>query len=291
MREFFAGYPIMTASFIFALIIIATVIVARLFCYELTFPITFFEFNRQYPYLLLAMTFGASVGAAEIASRYRDEPFLAIMSPPGRSYLAFNAIISLAAFCLLARYPGFFGFDTGSRDFLIMSIVAGFGAMVVMRSKLFTLKNDNGEPYAVGPDAVINIFLSSMDRNIDRHRSFTRQRLVYEEAIEIGTPEAAANFIKIFLASYQNLSEDEKRSITVQIDALVARDDLTRHLKLMSIGFGFLNLSGDRNFKELMGLLRKYEQLLQPESGGSSATPVTPVPPVTPPVPPTQPAP
>lgn len=40
----------------------------------------FVEYNV---FLLLCALFGASVGASEILSRYRDEPFIAISSPPG----------------------------------------------------------------------------------------------------------------------------------------------------------------------------------------------------------------
>ncbi|MBA3352654.1 MAG: hypothetical protein H0U23_09565, partial [Blastocatellia bacterium] len=63
----------------------------------------FVEYNV---FLLLCALFGASVGASEILSRYRDEPFIAISSPPGRRYLAVNAGISLAAFYLLYHFRG-----------------------------------------------------------------------------------------------------------------------------------------------------------------------------------------
>lgn len=267
-RGFFAGYPFATTFLVIALAITASALIIWLLGYDLTSPFSFKEFDQQYPYLLLTIIFGAFVGAAEIASRYRDEPFLSIISPPGRTYLAFNATISLAAFCLLARYPRFFGFSVETRDFLIMSVVAGFGAMVVMRSKLFNFKNDKGDAYAVGPDAIINIFLSSVDRNVDRYRSFDRQALVYQETSKINRPAEAPVFIKTFLASYQNLSEDEKREFSEIIESVVAQEDLSDQLKLMAISFGFLNISGDTNFKALMELLRRYQGTGQtPEPG------------------------
>lgn len=269
LRLYLATHPVFTSFSFFG---VSALLIAFIFWwagYPLSFPITFYEFNRQYPFILLTMIFGASVGAAEIASRYRDEPFLAIISAPGRTYLAFNATISLAAFCLLARYPRLFGLDSEPRDFLIMSVVAGFGSMVVMRSKLFNFKNDKGDTFAVGPDAVINSLLSSVDRNVDRYRSFDRQSLVFNETAKIKSPEAAPIFIETFLASYQNLSEDEKTAFSKVIEGVLKRQDLPAQLKLMAIGFGFLNISGETNFKALMDLLAKYEEKKATPSGGT----------------------
>jgi hypothetical protein len=257
LRALLAGYPFLTSSLFLILAVSITAIVIHFAGYELTFPLRFEDFNKQYPYLLLTMFFGASVGAAEIASRYRDEPFLSIISPPGRTYLAFNALVALAAFCLLARYPKMFGLGD---DFVLMSVVAGFGAMVVMRSKLFNFKTNAGESFSVGPDAVVNTFLTSVDRNVDRYRSFDRQAMVFQEVIKIRTPAEAPVFFETFLASYQNLSDADKSGIREQIQDVLARQDLSDELKLMAISFGFLNISGDANFRAMMALLGRFQE-------------------------------
>ena len=279
VTRLFARYPFTTTFLFLALVVGVLAFVIGLFGYSMTLPFTYEAFDRQYPYLLLTMIFGAFVGAAEIASRYRDEPFRSIISAPGRTYMAFNALISLAAFCLLARYPRFFGFEAGLEDYLIMSVVAGFGAMVVMRSKLFNFKNDKDDStISVGPDAVINIFLTSVDRNIDRYRSFDRQALVYQEATKIKRPADAPAFINTFLASYQNLSEEDKREFSGIIESVRAKTDLTDELKLMAISFGFLKISGDTNYKALMDLLSKHQEMGQPvppplDAGKGAETP------------------
>jgi hypothetical protein len=213
---------------------------------------------------MLSMLFGVLVGAAEIIARYRDEPFAATFSRPGISYLALNGVISAAAYFLLVYYdksilPGLAG------DRLLTSIVAGFGSMIVMRSKLFSFKTEGGEDYAIGLDAVLSTFLMSVDRRIDRNRSSKRQKLVYEEVAKISDLSKAPDFLRISLASYQNLSDAEKKELDDVILKLQA-ENLDPRLKLMAMGFGFLNISGEANFKELMKQLKSYVDSLPPDS-------------------------
>ncbi|HKR61194.1 MAG TPA: hypothetical protein VJS64_15845, partial [Pyrinomonadaceae bacterium] len=224
-------------------------------------------------YLFLCACFGASVGAAEILSRYKDEPFIAIVSPPGCRYLALNAGMSLAAFYLLYHFR-----ETISIvDPLSMSVVAGFGAMVVMRSKLFNFKTDKGETYAVGPDAVLSTFLTSVDRQIDRYRASRRQDLVYAETQSISDPQSAPEFLKTFLVSYQNLSNDERAFVDSEIKRIYEGTEFkSPRLKFMVIAFGFLNIMGEKNFKALIDQLKKYQSLGTPTP--TTPTPTTPTP-------------
>ena len=218
------------------------------------------SFFAQHPYPFLSMLFGIFVGAAEVISRYRDEPFGATFSPPGIVYLALNATIAAAAYGFLINYKIF----PGLTDPLLISIVAGFGAMVVMRSKLFNFKTEGGEDFAIGPDAVISTFLSSVDRKIDRFRSSLRQEVIYEETVKIENPLNAAGFFRTSIASYQNLSDAEKGELDTLVKEVLANNELGPRLKLMAIGFAFLNIYGEKNYKALMDQLKKY-QLQFPE--------------------------
>ena len=211
-----------------------------------------------YPYLSLSILLGLLTGAAEVVARYRDEPFAATFSLPGISYLALNGVFSGCAYVLLTRYKG--GIFPALTDDLMRSIVAGFGAMVIMRSKLFNFKTEGGEEYAVGPDAVVSTFLSSVDRKIDRYRSSRRQQIVFDKSAVIRDPNAAPAFLRASLASYQNLGVAEKRDLDSAIQQVIADTNLEPRLKLMAICFGLLNVCGEKNFSDLMELLRRYEQ-------------------------------
>ena len=211
----------------------------------------------QNRFLWLAVLLGVLTGAAEVIARYRDEPFAATFSLPGLSYLTLNGVISGAAYCLLEVYKD--KILPGITDDLMRSIMAGFGAMVIMRSKLFNFKTERGEEYAIGPDAVLSTFLSSVDRKIDRYRSLKRQRIVFDKMAAITDPVSAPDFLRTTLASYQNLGQAEKRELVAAIDALIADAKLDPKLKLMAIGFGLLNVCGEKNFSDVMDLLKKYQ--------------------------------
>lgn len=209
-------------------------------------------------YLLLTIILGAMVGASEIMSRYRDEPFRAIFSPPGRVYMLLNGLISAAAYLLLLKYRNAV-LPALSDDNLMTSVVAGFGAMMFMRSKLFSFRTEGGESFSVGPDAVLSTFLSSVNRRVDRFLSDIRQEIVYQEAVTILKPEDAPKFLEIYLTAYQNIPADEKKGLAEDMQAVLNRTDLDPKLKLMAISFGFMNIGGYRNFRALMALLRRYQ--------------------------------
>lgn len=209
-------------------------------------------------YLLLAIVFGAMVGASEIMSRYRDEPFRAIFSPPGRIYMLLNGLISAFAYLLLLKYRSAV-LPALSTDNLMTSVFAGFGAMMFMRSKLFSFRTEGGESFSVGPDAVLSTFLNSVNRRVDRFLSDIRQDIVYQEAVTILRPEDAPKFLEIYLTAYQNIPADEKKGLAEDIQAVLNRTDLDPKLKLMAISFGFMNIGGHRNFRSLMALLRRYQ--------------------------------
>jgi hypothetical protein len=212
-------------------------------------------------FYLLAAFFGAGVGASEIVSRYRDEPFNTLLTPPALSYLLLNALISAAAFFLLVHYQGQI-FSGLRQDLFLTSFVAGFGAMVVMRSKLFSFKTEGGsETFSVGPEAVLVIFLSSVDRQIDRQRAAQRQVLVFKETMQISDPANAPDFLRAFLVSYQNLTNDEKAKINNEIKSAYASPDLkTPLLKFMAVAFAFLNIMGEKNFKSIISLLKQFQK-------------------------------
>jgi hypothetical protein len=208
-------------------------------------------------FLLLSVLFGTLVGAAEIIARYRDEPFEATFSRPGIFYLALNGLISAAAYLILSSYKMSI-FPVLADDNFLTSVVAGFGSMLIMRSKLFNFRTEGGEQYAIGPDAVLSTFLTSVDRRIDRNRSAKRQQLVYDEVNLINNPSNKAHeFLRASLGSYQNLSEVEKGELN-EVIVKFQKEEIDPKVGLIALCFSFLNISGEKNFKKLMKQLRTY---------------------------------
>jgi hypothetical protein len=252
------AFPMLSGPRGFAL---AILVVAALFA-SFDWLLRTAQFDR---YCAAAAIFGAIVGMSEIISRYRDEPWLAASSSHGLIYVAINGVISAVAFGALRRYSDKV-FPGVKDDKLLMSVLAGFGAMVVMRSKLFSFKTAGGEEFAVGPDAVITIFLRSVDRAIDRSRSMRREALIFQTTQNLVFNDRVAEFFRGSLFAYQNLTKDEKAEISNVIDQVKQKAELDPQLKLMAISFGFLNISGENNYRALMSDLTTF--LNAPGQGG-----------------------
>jgi hypothetical protein len=227
--------------------------------------------------LAFSAIFGAATGASEIISRYRDEPVRAIVNLFGLTYLLANGVLSLIAFGVLSRYssqilPGI------AQDWLLQAIVAGFGAMTIVRSKLFIFRAEDGKEYPIGPSIVIETFLRMLDRKIDRYRAARRQALVTDCMQEITDFHAAADYLAASLLSFQNLTQDEKASITSVVEQY-KKTNWHPRLQVMAIGFAFLTIAGEENFDQVIKSLRSY---LKGLGGHPAPPPVPPVPPARP---------
>jgi hypothetical protein len=225
----------------------------------------------------LALTFGVAVGASELVSRYRDEPVRATEAPAGLAYLGIMGLVSGLTYGLLAQYSSSI-FPGLADDHLMMAIVAGFGAMAILRSKFFTLRTAAGEDIAVGPDAAISAFLAAADRGVDRTRASRRLELVSQEVARVGpSPTGTADFLEVSLQALQNLSNDDKRQFVEAIKSVKA-SAYPEQLKLQVMCFVLLNLTGERTFVDVMssldGYLKSGGQAVQ--QGTSAVTPTAP---------------
>ncbi len=209
-------------------------------------------------YAGLAGLLGVIVGAAELTSRYRDEPQQALLSNAGLNYLLLNGTMSVAVYGLLTRYSQGI-FPEISNDQLMTSIVAGFGAMAVLRSKFFTIRTDQGEDISVGPDAAVSAFLNAADRGVDRARASRRLALVFRRAGRIADPSRGREFIEISLAAFQNLSRDDKANF-VGLLGTITDSRYPEALKLQAICYAMLSFTGEKNFNDIMTNLEEYTQ-------------------------------
>jgi hypothetical protein len=221
---------------------------------------SFWSFLLQnWPFLLLSLVLGISVGAAEIVSRYKDEPIEAVRGLSGISYLILNGVISVFVCAVLLHYAQNKSTLAALKgEPLITSLLAGMSAMALMRSKLFTFKGDGGHEYAIGPDVIFSMFLRTIDRKIDRHRVRRRHAVVYEAVAGIRDSVQAIAFLQSSIASFQNLSQEERELLNNRVEQISKDSALDERLKLMRLGFIFLDITGEDNYIEFMKRLDLY---------------------------------
>jgi hypothetical protein len=208
--------------------------------------------ETRFQAIVASFIFGALVGMTEIASRYRDEPLVAIRSPFGTIYCALNGYISVLAFFLIFRFPEFFGAVAESN--LLAALTAGFGSSVVMRARVAIIKDDEGKENSIGVDYVIRIILQLVDGSIDRWRAVDRQRLIkgkFKKIRSLGDFATATTYLVASLQAFQNLDESRKQKLTDKI-AGFAGASLPPDIKLFNVAFAFLDEVGETNFNEML---------------------------------------
>jgi hypothetical protein len=203
---------------------------------------------------LLSLAFGVLIGLAEVMLRYKNDPVDALRTPYAIFYLVLNGFSSLVGYWILRKYSQAFAPKIADDNFLLM-MLAGFGSMILMRSKLFTFRGDDNREYPLGPDILFSALNRFLDDKIDRLRAVQRQRLVFRKMKDIDDFELASQYVKASLLSFQGLTELDRREIADAIDEYRAVD-WPDPLRLMALGFAILAISGEENFDSLLDGLK-----------------------------------
>jgi hypothetical protein len=202
---------------------------------------------------LASALIGALVGSTELLSRYRDEPYRALLSRYGFAYLLVNATASAGVYAILVASEAL----SVSKGWLI--VIAGFGAMAVLRSKILTFTTKSQEEIPVGIDAVVKAFLSTADRGVDRDRSDERWTNTYGTLHDVTDPTHLTLLLAhlgVNLRSYQNVSPQEIEDYNQAAAALSQDGALPVSLRCVAAGLAFQALTGSGNFTRVIAEFR-----------------------------------
>lgn len=215
---------------------------------------------------LAAGAIGGVVGFAELVSRYRDEPWRAAATGPGIVFIALNAFASVLALLLMEHFHT----ETGApEDGVARSLLAGAGAMVVLRSKLFTVRQPDGSDIAVGPALAIDRLLAAVNRDIDRLRASRRHRLVtrHAEALARYDVAEAIGFLRPAILAFQSLDPAERTALNESLATLEKDADLQGlrpELRYKYFFFDLLTTCGERTFLSIYADLERHLRRITP---------------------------
>lgn len=184
--------------------------------------------------------------AAELMSRYRDEPFASLLNRYAAWYLGINGAIALGVYQLFAL--GENGAPLLADQPVVNALFAGTGAMLVLRSKLFTVRSEDGKESSAGPAIAVDWFLTVLDRQIDRLRAAKRHDLVATQLNEVTNYAEAVSYFQMSLLSFQNLSEGDKSALSDVVEQYRDNEAWSDRLKTLAIGFAILTIAGEANF-------------------------------------------
>ncbi len=246
----------------------------------LNIPFTADQANNLYDYLIV-VALGMSVGLVEIISRYQDEPFQTVKSWPGLIYMLLNGLVAASALWLIRLFgwnflPTTLDTPTPNIERWSQVMISGLGAMAFFRSSLFNLGMGDTK-VSVGPSAVLDILLNTIDKAVDRFRAQQRAKLVRKLMQNI--PFKAYRELHM-LGTYlmQNLPQSEKDMLKKDIDAVIlTMKDLDTDVKKHLIGLRLMNYLGPDVIKQAVEVLgeEKYAETLDAETWKPSAPPKT----------------
>jgi len=189
-----------------------------------------------------AFLLGMVTAFAEILGKFSDEPIKSLRTPHALFYHLLNGAIS--AFALFALKTFELMPLTNNQEKLKAVLVAGFGAMFVMRSKLFNLKI-GGQDVALGPEQLINVFFSFMEDAIDRVRAQSRIEFVRKLRLNEIDFDRLDEYSVSMLMSAQALSMEEMAKCRESIERLRTAKYKDPSLRSFELGFLLLNRMGE----------------------------------------------
>jgi hypothetical protein len=210
-------------------------VTAGVFFFALLFD---WHFDQVWRYQAVGLL-GATVGTAELLSRYRDAPSWVLLSVPGIVYIALNVSASLLALGVIQAFDWEFG-ATGDAVAATQVLVAGLGAMALFRSSLLTVKVGSDD-VGIGPSSVLSVLMAASDRAADRLRAADRAGRVREIMEDVSYEKANEALPTVAVALMQNLSAAEVAALNMDLDGLKS-SDLPEYTKALLLGLKITNM-------------------------------------------------
>lgn len=214
-------------------------------------------------FYLLACFIGAIIATTELLYRFQASPLQAIINRWGSIYLVINAGLSAVAF-LAIELSGIIDESATTIDYLQYSLMAGFGAMVVLRAKLFNFYNKQGEIEGFGPDFVITRIYNFLVNEIDQKLALKRLNIIKKIMVNIDYKKTKEPLIQMMTQSMQNISKEKLAKLARKI-AELEKSKLSNQEKSDGLGFQVLDIAGEKLLEKFFKDSREdYEITLNP---------------------------
>jgi hypothetical protein len=209
---------------------------------------------------LSVLMLGVLVGFIELISRYRDAPFDTAITLPGLFYMLINGVVAIVALMLIRLFGWNFlpGDTTASPEVerWTQVLIAGLGAMSIFRSSVLVVGKGD-EEVSIGPSAVLEILLDTIDKEVDRVRAQSRANAVKVLMKDISYGDAKRDLPYLCMAMMQNLGKagDELKDAAGKAE-LFAKTDPVRKLRL---GLILMDIVGEDVLKKAIEMMKEYQ--------------------------------
>ncbi|HEX8584697.1 MAG TPA: hypothetical protein VF680_09830 [Allosphingosinicella sp.] len=199
--------------------------------------------------LLIVAVAGGLLGACELITRYRDEPFKAVINSAAGAYVVINSLASVLALVVLNAFDVNFGIPPQEvvKLHLSLVLVAALGAMAFFRSSLFTFKV-GGQDLALGPGLVLQVLLAVTDRQVDRSRASARATMIAQLMQGVDFEKARTALPAFCFGLMQNVTKEEQAAVGDQVTKL-GSTGIPGPTKALLLGLLIVNVVGEAALK------------------------------------------
>jgi hypothetical protein len=166
---------------------------------------------------LVAALVAALVGVADILTRYKENPLVALWTGAALAYVLANAFFGALALWLafvlnvVSLPAGQAGPGATPIDHIRSGLIAGFGAIFILRGVAFKLAV-GGNSSDVGPSTIVDSLLATFDQSIDRTVAMQKDRAIRALMAEVSFEKAKA-FVPVYCLSL--VAQDEQLATRV----------------------------------------------------------------------------
>jgi len=203
---------------------------------------------------VIVAVFGGLVGIGELIDRYRKAPVRYLWNVPAVFYVLLNAAASLAALGLIQTFDWKFGGSTEGAIRWTRVLVAGFGAMALFRTSLFTVRA-GGQDIGVGPVAFLQVFLAAADHSLDRRQTRTRAMKASELMKGVEYAKAYQVLPPYCLGVIRDVPAEQQAELA-KLLAVIDQADFEDSVKVRLLGIELANVVGEDVLKDAVDSLK-----------------------------------
>jgi hypothetical protein len=197
--------------------------------------------NGLVSYAVVA-TVGATVGAIELASRYRDSPGRSLLHSASVVYVLVNSAASMGALFVLHTLQIDYG-QTGTASELLQVLTAGVAGLAVLRISISgSSYGDKASRRSVG--ALLDSLLRVADQQVNRRQARTRASTIRDVMDSIDYARAYKALPAFVLSLLEEPTAEAQARLSEDINSLESSQDLSEHARTQLLGVAILRVAG-----------------------------------------------
>jgi len=187
-----------------------------------------------------AFLLGALTAFTEIIGKFSDEPLKSFKTKEAFVYHLINGGSAAFSLYILTLFDVPMGTPL---DKMKAVLTAGFGSMLILRSKLFNLKVGEHD-VSFGPEQFVKVFFRFMEQAIDRVRAQARIDFVTTVMKDVDC-EKYEHYIRVMLEAAQLLDDKERKALVDDLGKICQDENADKQNRSYHLGFLLLNKMGE----------------------------------------------